>query len=78
MSEFYVADDIVKSFIVDSEACVILDITKEAEDLLAIDLTKEQIRYFSLKEMGCSYCYWHEWHDGPTWLKHVLLTIQQT
>ena len=52
MSEFDVADDIVKSFIVDSEACVILDITKEAEDLLAIDLTKEQIRYFSLTEMG--------------------------
>ncbi|MDX9673732.1 MULTISPECIES: hypothetical protein [unclassified Pseudomonas] len=52
MSEFDVADDIVKSFIVDSEACVTLDITKEAEDLLAIDLTKEQIRYFSLTEMG--------------------------
>ena len=78
MSEFNVADDVVKSFIADTEACVILDVIKEAEAVLELDLTEEQIRDFLLKEMGCSYCYWHEWQDGGAWLKHVLVTLRQT
>lgn len=78
MSEFDVADDVIKSFIADTEACVILDVIKEAEAVLELDLTEEQIRDFLLKEMGCSYCYWHEWQDGGVWLKHVLVTLRQT
>ncbi|RVD74333.1 hypothetical protein A9HBioS_5784 [Pseudomonas koreensis] len=78
MSEFDVADDVVKSFIADTEACLILDVIKEAEAVLELDLTEEQIRDFLLKEMGCSYCYWHEWQDGGAWLKHVLVTLRQT
>ncbi len=78
MSEFDVADDVVKSFIADSEACVILDVIKEAEAALAFGLTEGEMRGFLLREMGCSYCYWHEWQDGSTWLKHVLVILQQT
>nr|WP_102359047.1 contact-dependent growth inhibition system immunity protein [Pseudomonas sp. AD21] len=76
MGEFDVADDVVKSFIADSEACVILDVIKETEAALALDLAEEDIRDFLLTEMGCSYCYWHEWQDGITWLKHVLVILQ--
>lgn len=78
MSEFDVSDDVVKSFITDSEASVILDVIKEAEAVLALDLTEKEIRDFLLKEMGCSYCYWHEWQDGCTWLKHILVSLQQS
>ncbi|MHA3739265.1 contact-dependent growth inhibition system immunity protein [Pseudomonas sp. Eth.TT006] len=78
MSEFDFADDVVRSFIADSEVSAILDVIKEIEAVLALDLTEQEIRDFVLAEMGCSYCYWHDWQDGNHWLQHVLVTLQRT
>lgn len=78
MCEFDMADDVVTSYICDSETCVILDVTNEVEALLALDLKEEEIRDFLLREIGCSYCYWHEWKDGKAWLEHVLEMLGQT
>ncbi|WP_238785308.1 contact-dependent growth inhibition system immunity protein [Pseudomonas sp. R84] len=77
MCESARADDIIKSFIADSEEVTLLDVAKEIETLLALNLTETDLRSFLLKEIGCCYCYWHEWPNGIEWLDHVKLLLKK-
>lgn len=77
MCESARADDIIKSFIADSEEVTLLDVVKEIETLLALNLTETDLRSFLLKEIGCCYCYWHEWPNGIEWLEHVKLLLKK-
>lgn len=77
MCESDVADDIVKSFISDSETQTTNRVLREIEALLCLNLSEHSLRDFLLKEIGCSYCYWHDWPNGEEWLKHVSFKLQQ-
>lgn len=77
MCESDLADDIIKSFTTDSEAAIILDVAKEISALLTLNLTEPDLRNFLLKEMGCYYCYWHEWPNGVEWLEHINLLLKK-
>jgi len=77
MCESALADDIIKSFIADSEKATLLNVVKEIEALLALNLTENDLRNFLLKEIGCCYCYWHEWPNGNEWLEHVKFLLEK-
>ncbi|WP_339539905.1 contact-dependent growth inhibition system immunity protein [Pseudomonas sp. RA_15y_Pfl2_54] len=77
MCEFDLADDVIRSFLADSEGCVVGELVKEIDALLAMKMKENEIRDFLLKEIGCCYCYWHEWQDGNTWLKHISVVIRE-
>jgi hypothetical protein len=72
MCESGLADDIVRSFIVDSAAETISNVIGEITMLLEARMTEPELREFLLKNMSCCYCYWHEWASGEDWLKHVV------
>ncbi len=71
MCEFAFADDVVRSFLADSDGSAVERVIMEIDTLLAMNMTENKIRDFLLKEIGCCYCYWHDWQDGNTWLKHI-------
>ncbi|WP_311886303.1 MULTISPECIES: contact-dependent growth inhibition system immunity protein [unclassified Pseudomonas] len=77
MCEFDLADDVIRAFLADSEDCVVEGVIKEINALLVMNVTENKIRDFLLKEIGCCYCYWHDWQDGNTWLKHIFVVIRK-
>ncbi|WP_323162101.1 contact-dependent growth inhibition system immunity protein [Pseudomonas fluorescens] len=77
MCEFDSADDVVKSFIADSESRELEKVVKEIDFLLAMKISENETRDFLLKKNGCCYCYWNEWQDGNTWLKHISVFISE-
>ncbi|WP_150618529.1 contact-dependent growth inhibition system immunity protein [Pseudomonas fluorescens] len=77
MCEFDLADDVIKSFLADSEAHAISYVINEIEALLALNLTEDKLRDLLLRELGCCYCYWHEWQDGVAWLTHVSVVLRE-
>ncbi|MBC3778080.1 contact-dependent growth inhibition system immunity protein [Pseudomonas sp. SWRI99] len=77
MCESNLADEIVNSFINDSALKTIEVVAKEIQNLLDLKLSETVLRDFLLKEIGCSYCYWHEWQSGEQWLRHVAFKLQQ-
>ncbi|WP_213028014.1 contact-dependent growth inhibition system immunity protein [Pseudomonas sp. Seg1] len=77
MCEFDLADDVVRSFLADSEGFVVSEVIKEIDTLLAVEMTEHETRDFLLKEIGCCYCYWHDWQNGYAWLKHISAVLQE-
>ena len=71
MCEFDLADEVVNSFVEDSDKLTMQQVLKEIEILLGSNLTENNLRDFLLKEMSCSYCYWNEWDSGEIWLRHI-------
>jgi hypothetical protein len=71
MCEFDLANEVVESFVADSDELTMQQVLKEIEILLGSNLTENNLRDFLLKEMGCSYCYWNEWASGKIWLRHI-------
>lgn len=77
MCEFDLADDVFRFFLEDSEGCVVQGVIQEIDALLAMNMTENEIRDLLLKKMGCCYCYWNEWQDGNTWLKHISVIFRE-
>ena len=75
MCESEFADDIVKSFLVDSSVETVLSVEAEINELLMLSINEPELRVFLLVEMSCCYCYWDEWSSGRAWLAHVLVLL---
>jgi len=77
MCELDSADDVVKSFIAESEHCVLEAVVKEIDLILSMKIKESEVRDFLLKKNGCCYCYWNEWKDGVAWLRHVSVVVNE-
>lgn len=77
MCECEVADDVVRSFMSDSSAETISEVKSEIVALLHIRMAELELREFLLKNMSCSYCYWHEWGAGEVWLNHIVEMLSE-
>ncbi|MHC8384111.1 contact-dependent growth inhibition system immunity protein [Pseudomonas sp. LB3P14] len=75
MCGFESADDVVRSYLLDSSKEAIAGAREEINMLLMQSVGEEQLRDFLLKDMGACYCYWHEWPSGESWLKHVVVLL---
>ncbi|MCU7251294.1 contact-dependent growth inhibition system immunity protein [Pseudomonas koreensis] len=76
MGDFDSADEVVKSFFDDSDESTLTAVSEEINELVSLDMKEVELREFLLKDLGCCYCYWHEWGTGQAWLEHVFSSIQ--
>lgn len=77
MCESDIADDVVRSFLSDSTVETIFRVKNEIAVLLEMHMAELELREFLLKNMGCCYCYWHEWESGEVWLNHVIDVLSE-
>ncbi len=71
------ANDVIASFISESDMKTIINVKQELNKLILAEPPEQQLQYFLFYDIGCSYYYPHEWNDGLSWLKHVYLTLNE-
>ncbi|MHC8306472.1 contact-dependent growth inhibition system immunity protein [Pseudomonas sp. PB3P13] len=77
MTEHKKADDVIHAFATESTSKAILGVQKDITLLLIINLNEDSLRKFLMKNMSCSYCYWHEWESGKIWLNHIFKFLNE-
>ncbi len=75
MCESESADDIIRLYLSDSSDSAICSVKQEIAELSRLQISENELQDFLLKEIGCSYCYWHEWPSGKAWLSHILCLL---
>ncbi|MDO7897584.1 contact-dependent growth inhibition system immunity protein [Pseudomonas citrulli] len=72
MCESSEPDQIIMSFVSESESRDIEAVRKEILKLLMAGLAEEELRQILMDEMPCNYCYWLDWDSAEAWLNHIL------
>jgi hypothetical protein len=71
------ANDVIASFISESDMKTIINVKQELNKLMLVEQSEQELQDFLFYDIGCSYYYPHEWKDGLSWLKHVYLTLNE-
>lgn len=77
MCEFETADEVVRSFFADSSSETVVRVKKEISIIIEQGLIESELQEFLTEDMGCCYCYLHEWPSGESWLTHVLGLLEE-
>ena len=81
MIEHGSSEDVISSFLVESDIGILRLVRQEIDSLLNEQRSEQDLRDYLLKELSCYYCYWNEWQTGEQWLLHIAnrldITINQ-
>ncbi|MGK9419612.1 contact-dependent growth inhibition system immunity protein [Pseudomonas cedrina] len=66
------ADEVINSFLLDSNRDAIITIKKEILKLISSYTNESDLRSNLLHKQHCYYYYPHQWASGLEWLNHII------
>lgn len=76
-AEYSSADEVIGSFLLDSQRDVITTVKMEIIELIKTHTNEPEFQNNLFHEQHCYYYYPNQWASGPSWLNHIIVKFDE-